>query len=233
MVFKKQTVLGVLAATAAVTAVPSAWAQSAAAPDTMFIKTASMANVAEVQTAQLALKKTQNAEVRQIAQTIITDHSKAEAQLKTLAAKHNVPAPQTPDAKHKAMAAKLATLSGTAFDKAYLQGQMADHKAAIALFTKEKNTGKWADIRSFAAATLPHIEMHTTTIVTTAANTYKLPVLSGLASYNKGTSSAGSASMPMHKMGSMNKMGGKMGGTFTPAPRATPSANPSPAPGIH
>jgi len=55
---------------------------------------------------------------------------------------------------------KLAKLSGPAFDRAYMQAMVADHKKDVNEFRLEAKSGKDADVKGWAAKTLPTLEEH-------------------------------------------------------------------------
>jgi putative membrane protein len=54
----------------------------------------------------------------------------------------------------------LGTLNGAAFDKAYATMMVKDHHEAVALFKQESASGKNADFKAFAGATLPTLQEH-------------------------------------------------------------------------
>ena len=131
------------------------------AADKKGIMDMALANMAEVETGKLALSKTQNAEVKTFAQQMVDDHGKALAEVRTLAQSKGVTLPTEPDAKHKAMAAKLAKLSGDAFDKEYMkQAGLADHKATHARLKSISKNAKDADVKAAAEKTMPTVEQH-------------------------------------------------------------------------
>jgi putative membrane protein len=55
---------------------------------------------------------------------------------------------------------KLAKLSGAAFDRAYMQAMVADHKKDVNEFRVESKSGKDPEIKAWAAKTLPTLEEH-------------------------------------------------------------------------
>lgn len=55
---------------------------------------------------------------------------------------------------------KMSTMSGTDFDRAYMASQVRAHRDAVALFQKESKSGKDAELKSFAATTLPALQEH-------------------------------------------------------------------------
>jgi putative membrane protein len=119
---------------------------------------AAQGGMAEVELAKLALQKSQNADVKKFAQTMVTDHTKANEELKTLAAKKSVVLP-TDIGGHKSTLDDLSKLSGADFDKAYVKAMVEDHEEDVDLF--EDNTGNSdADIKAFTTKTLPTLKSH-------------------------------------------------------------------------
>ena len=86
--------------------VTATYAQAPSAQDKAFMETLSHGNVAEVAAGKLALQKSSDKDVRAVAQTIISEHSKNEEMLLALGKKLNVSLPTTPTAKQKATAKK-------------------------------------------------------------------------------------------------------------------------------
>jgi len=91
---------------------------------------------------------------------MVTDHGKANDDLKSIAAAKEITLPDKLDAKHQAMVDKMAGLSPAAFDQAYVTAMVAAHKKDDALFTKEASSGQDADIKAFAAKTDEVVKMH-------------------------------------------------------------------------
>lgn len=125
------------------------------------------ANIAEIEAGKLALANSQNTEVKAYAQKMVDDHTKALADVTTLAQNKGVTLPTTPDAKHKAMAAKLSRLTGDTFDKMYMQqAGVQDHKQVHAMLKKNQARAKDADVKALAAKMMPTVEAHLTTATT-------------------------------------------------------------------
>lgn len=123
-----------------------------------FYTAAAQGGMAEIEAAKLALQKSQNAEVKKFAQMIVTDHTKANAELKTLAEKKNVTLP-TDTGKHKSMLDDLSKLSGAEFDKEYVAGMVKDHEEDVKLF-EDNSSNSDADVKAFAAKALPTLKSH-------------------------------------------------------------------------
>ena len=132
----------------------------AASPDRGFYMKAAAVGMAEVETGKLAQQKGSTEAVRSFGAKMVQDHTAANEKLMALAASKQVKLPKGMDFKHKIMHKSLGTKSGADFDKAYIKGQIADHKATIELFEREIASGKDADAKAFAAASLPVVKSH-------------------------------------------------------------------------
>jgi putative membrane protein len=93
-----------------------------------FAESAIGANAAEVKLGQLAAQKAQNAQVKQFAQMMVADHTKAGNELKQAVKSYNVNAPTTLDAKHQALYDRLSKMSGAAFDREYMSAMVDGHR---------------------------------------------------------------------------------------------------------
>lgn len=127
---------------------------------TEFMRDAAQGGMAEVKMGELAGSKAQNAEVKQFGQRMVTDHSKANDELKAVAAKKSVTLPTEVNAKQMEDMSKLQKLSGAEFDKEYVKMMVEDHEKDVADFQKQAETGTDADAKAFAAKTLPTLKEH-------------------------------------------------------------------------
>jgi putative membrane protein len=94
------------------------------------------ANNIDIEYAKIALSKSKNKEVLEFAHQMIRDHSTLQKSVFALGAKlHVTPADSTTEASLKSQAekttAKLKALKGKAFDKAYIDNEIAFHKQVI------------------------------------------------------------------------------------------------------
>ncbi|PYS99991.1 MAG: DUF4142 domain-containing protein [Acidobacteria bacterium] len=125
-----------------------------------FLTEAASGGLAEVELGKIASSKAQNAEVKKFAEMMVTDHSKANDELKTLAAKKSITLPAAPMAKHESVIQKLQAMSGADFDKAYVDDMLEDHEKDVAEFEKQSQSNPDADVKAFAAKTLPTLKKH-------------------------------------------------------------------------
>ncbi len=130
------------------------------ATDSTYVIMAATSNTAEIDASNVALTKSGDTAIQHYAQMMIADHTLAQTDLKTLAAKHGLTAPDSLDAYHVALKTQLYLLSGRAFDSAYITNQVVDHQKTIALFQTEVNSGNNADLKNFANSKLPTLQMH-------------------------------------------------------------------------
>jgi putative membrane protein len=130
------------------------------AADKKFVREAAEGGMAEVELGQLAVQKASSDDVKKFGQRMVDDHSKANDKLKELASGKGINLPSSPNAKQEATKDRLSKLSGDEFDKAYMRDMLQDHKQDVAAFRMESKTGRDADVKSFAAQTLPTIQDH-------------------------------------------------------------------------
>jgi len=125
-----------------------------------FVKTAAEGGMAEVQLGQLAVDKASNPKVKDFGQRMVTDHGKATAELKAIAASKNITWPTTLNAKDQALKDKLSKLSGAAFDRTYMDAMVKDHEADLVALNKQATTGQDSEIKGWASKTATVVEGH-------------------------------------------------------------------------
>ena len=177
--------MAVTAALASLALAPAAFAQNSASPapsgsttaakattkktdsngalssrDRKFMEEAAKGGLAEVQMGQLAKDHGMSDEVKSFGSRMVTDHGKANDELKSLASSKGVTLPTDLDKKHKDKMDKLAKLQGPDFDRAYMKDMVSDHKKDVSEFKKESKKAKDADLQKFASSTLPTLEEH-------------------------------------------------------------------------
>lgn len=130
------------------------------AKDMDFARKASAANLTEIKSSELVDSHSQSEAVKNFAQTMIQDHTKAEDQLKEIAQQENLTIPDAPMSSQQKMISKLQGLNGSAFDKAYSKDMLKGHKQAVKLFKKESSHGKNDKLKGYATQTLPTFEHH-------------------------------------------------------------------------
>jgi putative membrane protein len=145
-------------------------ALAATNPDASFYKSAAEGGLAEVDAGHLAQDKGNSQQVKDFGAMMVKDHSAANEKLQALASSKSITLPTSPSVAQMANKAKLDVLSGNAFDKSYVKGQISAHRQTVALFRKEISAGQDADAKAFASATLPTVKAHLKAISAIAAD---------------------------------------------------------------
>lgn len=128
--------------------------------DQKFVMEAAVGGMAEVELGRLATERAENADVKAFGQKMVDDHTKANDELKAIAAQKSIMLPAELGPKQKAMKDQLSKLNGAAFDRAYVNMMVKDHVKDVSEFEKASNTAKDADIKGFASKTLPTLQEH-------------------------------------------------------------------------
>lgn len=128
--------------------------------DKEFMNKAAQGGMAEVKLGELASTKAQNPDVKAFGQKMVTDHGKANDELKAIAARKNVTLPTDVNAEQKETYDKLSKLSGAEFDKEYVKTMVDDHQKDLDEFKDEADDGDDADVKAFAAKYAPVIQSH-------------------------------------------------------------------------
>lgn len=127
-----------------------------------FVPMAAQSNMLEIQMAKVALKKSQNKDVRQFANMMVKDHTKAGKDLKAAVQKSGskMTVPAKLDAAHQQMLDQLQQASGSDFDTLYIDMNVQAHEQAVGLFQGYSQKGKTGPVKTFATKTLPTLKQH-------------------------------------------------------------------------
>jgi putative membrane protein len=126
-----------------------------------YLVAAASADQFEIQSSQLALRMSRDAEVRRTAQMLINDHQRLSAETMAAARRARlVPPPVALTPEHAAKLRELSKAGAERFDAAYRQAQVAAHQEALALHRGYANSGDVPALRTTAAKAVPVVEMH-------------------------------------------------------------------------
>ncbi len=128
--------------------------------DKEFVQKASACGLAEVNLGNLALLRATNPAVKEFARNMVAAHTQVNRQLLGLANEQGLAAAKTMDEEHQKLFDKLSKLEGAAFDRAYIDGQVKDHEAAVKLFETESKDGRNEALKAWAGRTLEHLKRH-------------------------------------------------------------------------
>ena len=128
--------------------------------DADFMVKAASGGMLEVELGKIALEKASSPQVKKFAQQMVDDHTKANEELKALAAKKNITLPSTPGDEAQEHINDLAKYSGVKFDKEYMELMNKDHQEDLDLFSEAANDAEDPEVKAFAAKTLPVLKNH-------------------------------------------------------------------------
>jgi putative membrane protein len=130
------------------------------AQDREFTVQATYANLAEIAMGQLALTQAEDESIRQYAETMVTDHTKAQDELRYLVESYDLEIPDTLESGDQIIYEELEQLEGYAFDSAYIGSQVVAHQKTQQLFQNQIDRGENTGIVQYASSTLPHLTEH-------------------------------------------------------------------------
>jgi len=158
--------VGIVAATALLGAVSRTLADDNGNPGSLTSKDYKFACAAdaggrmEVDLGRLAVQKAASKDVRDFGQRMVDDHSKAGEGLTKVLKDKGASVPIKDNKKEDKMTAHLQSLSGSAFDAAYIKMMVSDHRKDAKEFEKASEKSEDADLRAWAAKTLPIVQEH-------------------------------------------------------------------------
>jgi putative membrane protein len=174
----------ILACAAVLTAFP--WTASAAdetktdpsdkaASSAEFVTKATQGGLYEVKSSEFATQQGGSAEVKKFAEMMIADHTKANKELAAAAASKGLKVPEGVSPEQADLLKQLETLKGAEFDAEYVKQQVAAHEKAVALFKAQAKSGQDADLKAWAAKTLPTLEGHLKHVKELGSNHHNAP----------------------------------------------------------
>lgn len=128
--------------------------------DAEFSAKAAAGGMMEVELGKIALANGMSQSVKDFGQTMVTDHSAANEELKSAAAAKNISLPAAPDADMQKKIDDLRQKKGADFDKDYMDMMVKDHKDDIDLFQKEADKGNDPELKAWAASKLSTLQHH-------------------------------------------------------------------------
>jgi putative membrane protein len=129
--------------------------------DKDFFETAASAGMFEIEAGKLAESRGTNPKIKDYGKQMIADHEKAADELEALAKKKGMTLPTQMLDRHQMMYDGLQKeKAGKDFDNEYRLKMIASHKEAVSLFDQAAKKSKDADVKAFAAKTLPKLQHH-------------------------------------------------------------------------
>ncbi len=134
--------------------------QTTSAADRAFVAKVSQGGMYEVEASKVARQKAVARDVNDVGVTEVHDHELVGAKLKSIATTLGLPFPSALNAAFAARLAKLESLSGPAFDRAYIVEMDAIHAIDVKAFEIEAASGTNPALRAFATETVVIVKRH-------------------------------------------------------------------------
>jgi putative membrane protein len=132
--------------------------------DANFAKMAASGGLAEVEMGKIAKTRATDPDVKQFAEKMITDHTKANEELMKVAREANILLPTRPLPEEQKHIDMLRDHKGTDFDKMYIKHMLDDHEKDVKEFEHAAKECKNEKLKSFAEKTLPTLKEHLATV---------------------------------------------------------------------
>jgi putative membrane protein len=127
--------------------------------DQHFATAAAEAGITEVELGKLGEVKATSARVKEFSKKMVSDHSKANDELRNWAKQNNITWPSLP-ATGKNSHKMLKEKSDIDFDKAFMKQMIEDHERTIKLFEDEARKGQNVEMRTWASHKLATLKRH-------------------------------------------------------------------------
>lgn len=128
--------------------------------DSDFMTKAASGGMLEVELGRLVAQRGATPEGKQFGQQMVDDHTKANEELKSIAAQKNITLPATLGEDHREVLDDVTDEKGVDMDKKYLQEMVKDHEEDVKEYTEASVRATDADIKAFAAKNVPVLKEH-------------------------------------------------------------------------
>ena len=129
--------------------------------DAKFVAETVAGNYAEIQLAQLAIQKSTNTMVKEVAGSLEKEHSKLLKELQSLADKKAISVPvESQESARKKMEKLTEETDTKVFNKDWCKEMTDQHENAIKEFESRFEKTEDPDLKNWISETLPHLRMH-------------------------------------------------------------------------
>jgi putative membrane protein len=125
-----------------------------------FVNQAAASNEFEILSAEIALKRSEDTQVRDFAQSMLDDHRRAQGQLVEAAKADSIAMTMELSKEQKQTLAALEQADKSQFDSAYMSAQMKAHDQAIRLLGAHADYGAAGSLKTYAVANYPLMRTH-------------------------------------------------------------------------
>jgi len=134
--------------------------RSVSSQDESFVRTAAEAGMSEVKEGELAMHKSPYPAIREFGRWMMTDHTEIGQFLTSQARAAGITVPASISESQQSLYDRLQKMSGSEFDKHYINHQVQAHEQAVALFKTEASSGTDPGLRTLAERVMPVLEQH-------------------------------------------------------------------------
>ena len=128
-----------------------------------FVSQVAAENLMEVRLGQAAQQRATNPSVKQFAQRMVIDHTSMQKQWMAVAKENGIDFKAEMSARHLQQAEQLRTLTGSAFDRAYMGLMVQNHQENVTTFQAQRNAALSANVRQLIDVALPTLQEHLST----------------------------------------------------------------------
>jgi putative membrane protein len=139
---------------------PATESPALASADREFIQTAAKGGMAEVALGEVAGSHAKNDDVKKFGQRMVVDHGKANQELTQVARDKGVEPPKEMDRTQKSVHDRVAKRTGEAFDRAYIEEMVKDHRNDVKEFERASGCAEDSDLKTWIDKTLPTLRGH-------------------------------------------------------------------------
>lgn len=128
--------------------------------DAAFLVKATESNMLEIELGHLALRIASHQDVKNYAQMMVDDHTKANEKVKELALAKNVTLPSALGSEDQKHYDEMSKMTGKEFEKHYINMMVDGHEEVLKAYRTEADKTSDAELRAFASEMLPTIMKH-------------------------------------------------------------------------
>lgn len=128
--------------------------------DASFVKEATQVNDYEIVLGRYAALHGASGAVKAFGSRMVSDHTKANDKLKSIADQDGFKLPTTLAVGLKLNSDRIKLYKGTAFDRAYLKDMVKGHTGFLKDVAKEAATGQNPDVKAYASSIRPVVAHH-------------------------------------------------------------------------
>jgi putative membrane protein len=130
------------------------------AGEKLFLLEAAMGNQWEIELSRLAQQKSQDPQVKELAQMMVSEHTAAQQKLTTLANQWGMDLPTSLPAGKQRKLDAIGSLPAEKFDSCYVLMLKADHASAITSYADHQVALEDQSVKSYIGEVLPKLKMH-------------------------------------------------------------------------